>query len=320
MKTPVALLIFKRPETTEKILEVLRQVKPSKLLVFADGPRANQPDEVEKCNATRSIIERVDWDCEVLKYYSEDNLGCGLGPATGINWVFEQVEEAIILEDDCLPHPTFFRFCDELLDKYRDDKRIMMISGFNILGEWKSKDQDYHFSYFGAIWGWASWRRAWQHFDFDAKLWSDVNVKQGIKNLLGDELLYHYRAETFDQIYKLRNHQNSGFDIWDYQWDLSMLVQSGISITPSVNLISNIGFTKDATHTKQAVSGIADLPVLPMSFPLRQPLGVLVDTEYDRRRARKRFKVPSRKFLLKSTFRQIKELITKNLKYINLEN
>jgi hypothetical protein len=316
MKTPVAILIFKRTETTKQAIEVLRQVKPPKLFVFADGPRIDRPDEIEKCAATRSVIEQIDWDCEVLKYYSDVNLGCGLGPATGISWVFNQVEEAIILEDDCLPHPTFFRFCEELLEKYRDDERIMMISGFNILGEWKSNIQDYHFSYFGAIWGWASWRRAWRHFDFDAKLWSNPEIRERIRDLLGDDLVYHYRASIFDQIYSLRNHKSAGLDIWDYQWDLTLLSQSGLTIVPSVNLISNIGFSEEATHTKENQPGIADLPLSPMSFPLKEPCGVVVDKEYDRRRTRKRFKTPSKKFLIKFTFRQLRQLIARNLTYL----
>jgi hypothetical protein len=131
LKTPVALIIFKRPDTTERVFETIRQAKPPKLLVVADGPRTDQPGEAEKCAATRAIIDRVDWDCEVLKNYSDSNLGCGLRPATGISWVFEQVEEAIVLEDDCVPHPTFFRFCEELLEYYRHDERIMSISGIN---------------------------------------------------------------------------------------------------------------------------------------------------------------------------------------------
>jgi hypothetical protein len=317
MQTPVALLIFKRPDTTEKILEILRQVKPSKLFIFADGPRADFPEDIEKCKKARSIIDRIDWDCEVLKNFSDTNLGCGLGVFTGINWVFENVEEAIILEDDCLPHPTFFEFCDELLTRYRHDERVMMVSGFNILGEWKSNIQDYHFSYYGAIWGWASWRRAWKYYDFDAKIWSNPEARERVKDLLSDDLVYHYRSKTFDQIYKQRNINDIGLDTWDYQWDLTLLIQSGLTITPSINLISNIGFSDDATHTKSDIRGIANSPVASISFPLREPNCVVVEREYDLLRLRKRYGTPSKSFILKFTFKQLKQLILKNWTYGN---
>jgi GT2 family glycosyltransferase len=158
LTTPVAFLIFNRPDTTARVFEAIRQAKPPKLLVVADGPRPDRPDDIEKCKAARAIVEGVDWDCEVLKNYSDINLGCGKRPATGITWVFEQVEEAIILEDDCMPNPTFFEFCQAMLAEYRDDKRIMMIGGTNFLGEWKSKIQSYHFSFYGGTWGWASYK------------------------------------------------------------------------------------------------------------------------------------------------------------------
>ena len=239
METPVAFLVFNRPDVTEKVFAEIRKAKPPQLLVVADGPRKEKPDEIEKCQAVRSIIEKVDWECQVYKNYSDINLGCKLRVYSGLNWVFDTVETAIILEDDCLPHPTFFRFCDELLAKYREDKRVMMISGTNTLGEWKSNIQSYHFSYFGMIWGWATWRRAWQYYDVEMKLWALPEMKTLVRDVLGNEKQYNRVKKALDSIY-------DGHDTWDYQFVFSRISQSGLAIIPSVNLISNIGFGAEA--------------------------------------------------------------------------
>ena len=281
MKTPVAFLIFNRPDTTEKVFEKIRQAKPPKLLVIADGPRVDHPDEAEKCAAARAIIDSVDWECEVLKNYSDENLGCKQRVSSGLDWVFENVEEAIILEDDCLPHPTFFRFCEELLEKYRDDERVMKIDGTNILSGWKSNTQSYHFSCFGFIWGWASWRRAWNHYDVDMKLWSEPEAKNRVRDVICDHKQYLLVERRFDKT------QAGLIDSWDYQWTLARILQSGLSIIPSVNLISNIGFTKDATHTKTDSKGMSNLQSHQISFPLIEPVAIAVDRDYDRQRRKR---------------------------------
>lgn len=281
MKTPVVLIIFNRPNTTEKIFEAVRQAKPSKLFVIADGFRADRPDEAEKCAATRQIIDRVDWECEVLKDYSDVNMGCKLRVISGLDWVFNAVEEAIILEDDCLPDPSFFRFCEKLLEKYRDDKRIMMISGTNILGEWKSDIQDYHFAYYGSIWGWASWRRAWNYYDINMELWAKSEVKQRVKDTICDKKQYLDRQKLWDATY------SGMIDTWDYGWSFVRIAQSGLTVIPSGNLVRNIGFSDEATHTRTDNKGLGNLPVFQMSFPLREPFCVAVDREYDRLRHKK---------------------------------
>nr|MBA3765731.1 glycosyltransferase family 2 protein [Acidobacteriota bacterium] len=171
MNVPVALIIFNRADTTARVLAEIAKARPSKLLVIADGPRADHPDDAEKCLAARAAIDRVNWDCEVLTNYSEVNLGCGARPSSGLDWVFENVAEAIILEDDCLPHPTFFPFCAELLERHRDDERVMMISGDNFQFGRKRTQYSYYFSRYTHTWGWATWRRAWRYFDREIKLW-----------------------------------------------------------------------------------------------------------------------------------------------------
>ncbi|MBD1922873.1 glycosyltransferase family 2 protein [Microcoleus sp. FACHB-831] len=278
LRTPVALIIFNRPDTTEKVFEAIRRAKPPKLLVVADGPRADKPDDAAKCAATRAIIERVDWDCEVLKNYSDINIGCGRRPATGITWVFENVEEAIIFEDDCLPHPDFFRFCDEMLEKYRDDKRVMAVGGTNVLGEWKSNIQSYHFSYHGSVWGWASWRRAWQYFDYDIKMWENPEVRTRIRDVMADDEQYKKREEIFESVY-----QKQRPTVWDYQWYFARMSQSGLTVIPSVNLVVNKGFGhKDATHTKSNNLGFPDIDKSPFKFPIKFNEFTVVDRDFEK--------------------------------------
>jgi hypothetical protein len=277
MKTPIAFLVFNRPDQTKKVFEAIRKAKPEKLLVVADGPRKERSGEAEKCNAVRAVVEQIDWNCEVLRNYSEVNLGCKQRVSTGIDWIFEQVEEAIILEDDCFPHPAFFSFCEELLCRYQDDERIMMISGTNYLHEWKSTVQSYHFSYYGGIWGWASWRRAWKYYDVSMKLWSETEVKDRVRDVLCDEEQYKARSEIFDKTFA------GEIDTWDYQWSFARLSQSGLSIVPSVNLISNIGFGQDATHTTSDAATLSNLSTLDLKLPLEFNQVVAVDRDYDRK-------------------------------------
>ena len=278
MKTPVAFLIFNRLDTTEKVFEAIRQAKPPLLLVVADGPRAGRPGEEEKCAAVRAVIDRVDWDCEVLKNYADVNMGCERRVSSGLDWIFDTVEEAIILEDDCLPHPTFFKFCEELLEKYRNDERVMSITGTNLLKEWKSDIQSYHFSLYGHIWGWATWKRAWDYYDVENKLWSKPEVRNRVKDAICDRKQYQFlnQRKFFEPA-----HPDKKSDLWDHQWAFAHLLYSGLSIVPSVNLVSNIGFTEEGTHAKKFDPSRANLPLESMDFPLRVPLGLVVDRGFD---------------------------------------
>lgn len=277
VKTAIAMLIFNRPENTRKVFEQVRKVKPSKLFIIADGPRENKEDDKLKCKQTREIFNNIDWNCEVYKNFSEVNLGCAKRGATGFSWVFDNVEECIFLEDDCLPNITFFRFCDELLEKYRNDTRIMLISGTNQLGKWEKSKYSYHFSKFGGIWGWASWKRAWKYYDFDIKLWNDKNIKNILRQRL-NFFQYISRKSIYDDIYN----KDATFSSWAYQWGFSRIVQSGLAISPKVNLITNIGAGKDATNTKKA-SAVSNLKSYEIEFPLRHPPYIIVDDEYDKK-------------------------------------
>jgi hypothetical protein len=274
LRTPVAFIIFNRPETTQRVFEQIAKAKPSKFLVIADGPRENSPGEAERCAAVRSIIDNVDWDCELLTNYSDVNLGCKSRISSGLDWVFDTVEEAIILEDDCLPDPTFFRFCEELLEKYRDDERIAMISGDNFQFGRRRTEYSYYFSRYPHIWGWASWRRAWKNYDVEMKLWPEIQDGRWLKDLLGDTKSVWYWRYIFEKVYSEK------IDTWDYQWTFSCWIQNALTVIPNVNLVSNIGFGTNAEHTK-VKNRYAEMETQPMSNPISHPKYILQDSKAD---------------------------------------
>ncbi|MGF1603309.1 MAG: glycosyltransferase family 2 protein [Thermosynechococcaceae cyanobacterium] len=275
MKTPVVLIIFKRADTTKIVCEEIRKANPSKLFIIADGPRTDKASESKKCIEARRVVEEINWDCEVFRNYSDTNMGLRNRIASGLDWVFSIVNSAIILEDDCLPDPTFFCFCDKILEIYEHDERVMSVTGTNILGEWKSDLQSYHYSNYFNSWGWATWKRVWDSYDVDMKLWSDPEVKSRVRDVIADKKQYLNRKRLFDLTH------SGNTQSWAYQFFFMCLINSGLTITPSVNLVSNIGFSQDATNTKFASSYLSAKPSLSMKFPLKKPLATAVDKEYD---------------------------------------
>lgn len=275
MQSPVALIIFNRPDTTERVLAEINKAKPKKLFVIADGPRDGNPDDAQRCAAARAVIERMDWQCEVVKNYSDVNLGCGKRPASGITWLFEQVEEAIILEDDCVPHQSFFRFCDELLERYRDDERIMHIAGNNFQFGHQRGPYSYFFSFHNICWGWATWRRAWSYFDIKVKQWPAIKDTLWLLDILKDDRAVKHYREIFDMAY------DGNVDFWDYQWTFACWAQNGLSILPNTTLVTNIGCREDATHTKWVNNPISNLPTSEMNFPLQYPPYMVRDSKAD---------------------------------------
>lgn len=275
LTTPVAFIIFNRPDTTERVFAEIAKAKPPKLLVVADGARATKAGEAEKVAVTRAIINRVDWDCEVLTNYSDVNLGCKHRVSSGIDWVFQQVEEAIILEDDCLPEATFFRFCQEMLERYRHDQRIGMISGDNFQFGRKRNDDSYYFSKYVHIWGWATWRDRWQGcYDVELNKWPAIRDGGWLVDMLGNTKEAASWSKTFEKTYKGK------VDTWDYQWVFANWVEGRINIMPNLNLISNIGFGAEATHTV-SFSHLADLSISSMIFPLIHPIALIRNLEAD---------------------------------------
>ena len=276
LRTPVAFFIFNRPSLTRLVFDAIRQAMPSKLLVIADGPRHHILDEAEKCEKARSIVEEVDWDCEVLTNFSEVNLGCKKRVSSGLDWVFSKVEEAILLEDDCLPHPTFFRFCDELLKKYCNDTRVMAISGNNFQFGRRRTEYDYYFSRYCHCWGWATWQRSWQYYDISMNLWPKIRDDDWLKDMLNNFFEERYRKRLFQAVY------DNQIDTWAYQWTFTCWIQSGLTILPQTNLVSNIGFSADSTHTKDARSPLSNMEVNPILFPMKHPEFMIRDFRADR--------------------------------------
>lgn len=293
LRTPVAFFIFNRPETTEKVFSEIAKAKPPRLLVVADGPRPDIKGEKERCDAARKVIDKIDWECKVLTNYADQNMGCRDRVSNGLNWVFEQVDEAIILEDDCLPHPTFFRFCEELLEKYRIDERIMMISGDNFQFGNRRTTYSYYFSRFNHIWGWATWRRAWKHYDVDIKFWGKLRKERWLYDILSDRHEVAYWTKTFNLIFENK------IDTWDFQWVLACWIQSGLTILPNINLVSNIGFGDNSTHTS-GHNKVANMETYSMSYPLKHPPFVLREVLSDKKSAKLLFNKPFyRRILIK---------------------
>lgn len=283
MRTPVTLIIFNRPDFTERVLAQIAKAKPEHLFVVADGPRPDKANDREKCEAARAVIDKVDWSCEVHKDYAVTNLGCGPRPATGISRTFEQVDRSVILEDDVIPDASFFRFCDELLERYGDDERVMQVCGHNYQLGQKRGPYSYYFSRYNiCAGGWATWRRAWKHFDFHMKLWPVMRETSFLKDLLEDEPLIAKWTKTLDTAFtgKPTSSDATTTDYWDYQWNFAIWSQSGMSICPNTALVSNIGYREDGTHTK-APNRWANLPVGEMEFPLQHPPYIVRNREAD---------------------------------------
>lgn len=244
--TPILFLIFNRPDTTIKVFERIREIQPSKLFVAADGPRASKIGETEICNITKKIIEDgVDWDCKVEYLYREENIGCGLAVSSAITWFFENVDEGIILEDDCVPNHSFFKYCATLLERYRYESDILHIGGNNFQFGKKRSDGDYYFSTLGFIWGWATWKRAWKLYEFDLTKVDDINTNKFNKAFGNETFFSEFYSEIFEKM------KRKEIDTWDYQWLHAIILNEGLTICPEKNLVENIGFGPDATHTTE---------------------------------------------------------------------
>lgn len=246
LETPVLFIIFNRPDTQRQVLERIREVQPKQLFIVADGPRANKPEDVEKCKQARAIIdELVDWNCELFKNYSETNQGCRDRISTGISWFFEHVEEGIILEDDCLPSLGFFPFCESLLSNYREDDSISQISGFNTEGVSNYIINDYFYSALGTIWGWATWKRAWNKMSISNDFLFQIKNEKIIESFFkGDEALIRHRYNILNKLL------NREIDSWVYYWTFTKMKYFKYAVVPKFNLTKNIGFSIEATHTK----------------------------------------------------------------------
>lgn len=288
---PVLFLIFNRPSTTKVVFEAIRKAKPSKLYIAADGPRKNKEGEVEKCNEVRSIVTNVDWDCEVKTLFREENLGCGKGVSSGITWFFENEPEGIILEDDCVPNESFFPYCTELLERYRDDKRVMEVSGNNICPEeFPPIDYSYSFSDHNGIWGWASWRRAWNLYDYEMTHYKKIKDQGYLENKFNSIYEEHYFNWVFERTYLFPH------ITWDYQWEFVKRINSGLTIVPKKNTVINIGFGADATSTTNLNTPSSNLKSELMEFPLKHPSYMMADKDADKQAFIKHMTTKSSRF------------------------
>jgi hypothetical protein len=264
---PVALILFRRPKKTKMVFEAIRQAEPKKLFVIADGPRSDRPGEAEQCEATRAVVDDVDWDCEVFKNFSDTNLGCGPRVSSGIDWVFDHVDRAIILEDDCLPHASFFPFCESVLERYADTPQVMHVNGNTYgLDQRGWHNYSYSFADYPQVWGWATWRRAWEAYDWEMSDWPAFRDAGLLDSLDGGAAFAEPRRRKWEQVYDER-YRNT----WDYQWHFAVMRYNGLAVVPERNLVTNIGFDEMATHTVNLDSEKANIHRHSIDLPLKHP-------------------------------------------------
>jgi len=287
LHTPILFLIFNREDTTQRVFEAIRLQKPKQMYVAADGARRDKPGEEEKCQRVRDIIKQVDWDCEVKTLFREENLGCKIAVSSAITWFFEQEEQGIILEDDCLPDPSFFPFCEELLIRYKDDDRVGHIGGICFFPEVVTNELSYDFCSISHIWGWASWRRVWKNYDVNFTYWNEARInnkkrKSLFKNLREEIYFSSFLSDTLAG--------NKGINTWDVQYFYMLRVQNQLSIYPAVNLVTNIGITSiNATHKVSRNTKKLIVQAQPLEFPLKHPSYMIANYSIDSLTFRKLF-------------------------------
>lgn len=276
LNTAVLFLVFNRPDTTARVFEEIRKAKPRSLYVASDGARDNRAEESILVDEVRRIATEVDWPCDVKTLFREKNLGCKDAVGEAITWFFQHEEQGIILEDDCLPSQSFFPFCQQMLEMYRGDERVFLISGYNRQQRWKPNEGDYFFSNFGGIWGWASWRRAWEYYDSEMSQLDELVKTNFFTKLLGKKLGPLRESELVSAKKRIDAGEIS---TWDYPWAYSRHLQGGLACVPSVSMISNIGFGPGATHTKTHRSDMVQ--ALNFQLPAKANPHMVADAKYD---------------------------------------
>lgn len=276
LSTAVLFLIFNRPDVTSKCFAAIRAARPPRLYVAADGPRAGREKEIGLCELTRSAATNVDWPCEVKTLFRSENLGCRRAVSEAIDWFFSAEPEGIVLEDDCLASPDWFRFAEEMLNRYREDTRVMCISANHFHGKAHVPEYSYFFSRYNHCWGWASWRRAWAMYDSEMTAWPALRDTRWLRTIgCGSRSFSAYWAAIFDRVHAEK------INSWAYRWTFSCWSQNGLTVLPGRNLVRNIGFGDEATHTGSG-NRLEDLMILEsMDFPMHHPLHVLPDWEAD---------------------------------------
>jgi hypothetical protein len=298
---PVVLMIFNRPHHTGAVFDRIAAIRPQRLFVIADGPRPHCPDDSPKCAASRAVLDRISWDCDLKTNFAEDNLGCRGRTPSGLDWVFSQVDRAIILEDDTVPDLSFFRFCAELLGRYEHDPRVRTISGNNFLFGKRRGEWSYYFSNIHSTWGWATWRRSWQKVDMAMRQWPQLRDGGWLADMVGEETAPFW-------LRRLEATYNGKLDAWDYQYYLSCWLDHSLAATPNCNLVTNIGVGADATHTIQPAPYM-NCPAERLPFPLVHPSFMVCDRVSDRETFKRRL-LPERGPLPRSIGRCIYHFLT----------
>ena len=274
IRTAVLFLVFNRPDTTSKVFQMIRQAKPPRLYIAADGPRKNKEGEEEEIAKVRAIVNNIDWPCEVKTLFRDKNLGCKKAISEAITWFFKNEDQGIILEDDCLPHLDFFSYCEILLDYYAEDKKITCITGNNFQDGQRRGDSSYYFSKYNHCWGWATWKRGWQHYQEDLKFWPAWSKSDAWLKHTPDKVERTYWKKIFNLVYAGK------IDSWAYPWLGSSWYQNVLTVTPNVNLVSNIGFGKNSTHTKNKNDKAANMLTEKIGI-LKHPKIIKIDEEAD---------------------------------------
>ena len=304
----VLIVFFARPNTLTEVFEKVKQAKPSKLFLFCDAPR--NEDEARRVLQSKKIVEDIDWNCEVYKYYPTENLGCGKGPSSAISWAFYYVDKLLILEDDCVPNSTLFPYMKEMLEKYEKDERIGIISGFNHFKEWDTGENSYCFTKTGATLGWGTWKRVWECFDYNVKDINDEYTRKLIKSDIINNKVAKKRCK--DWLKASIETKIKKVNYWDTQFGFVKYSQSLLSVVPKGNLIYNNGVGVGSTHTEKRAyrkwkeGQVLFMPTVDMEFPIKHPKYVICDREYDNKYFKQGY--PN---IFKKVFKKIKRIFTK---------
>jgi hypothetical protein len=305
-KSAVLFVIFNRPQTTQRVFDAIKLAQPKRLYIAADGPRPEKPADVPLCRQTRDAVSQIDWDCEVKALFREENAGCRYGVSAAISWFFDHEEEGIILEDDCLPSNSFFLFCDSMLDKYRHDNRIWHITGCNLQFGKKWGDASYYFSNRPHVWGWASWKRVWNAYNLHLSKYDEADVTPAMRNIYGDDLV----AEAWTNIFK--EVKAGKVNSWAYPLDFTIFFNNGLVVIPNVNLISNIGFSANATNTLSGESVYSCIPLVEIE-EITHPVFFVPQKEADLSIINRDFGILKRRKKMNRWHRKLKRWFSKTL-------
>jgi len=275
-ENPILFIVFNRLDTTKQVFEVIQQAKPKRLYIASDGPRSGTVDEGNKVQIVRDyVLSNINWPCEVKTLFQNKNLGCKFAVSSAITWFFENEKQGIILEDDCLPEISFFQFCDELLEKYKNEENVAMIGGNNF-SPYDTKEASYYFSKIPHIWGWATWKRTWNKYDITMSKYPDFKKNGLIKDIWSNKKVQNYWLGILNEVY------DNKVNTWDYQLTFSIFTSQSLCICPKVNLVSNIGFGKNVTNTVLHDNRVANINLDKMTFPLKHPISLEYKEENDK--------------------------------------